>query len=268
MRSEREKLKEKKAFTLLELLIVISVVAILASLLLPALSSVKHKARGIACVSNQRQILLEFTGFIDGSSVSEFPFLNAHVRLVENEKNPRLYFCPEATTIAKGNDSQPVRGSLDTAWSFIRRQGSYTFNWHVVGRLRLMADENGKGLYIPDGSPLENTFENQVETPFIMDGTFEGVWPWAQDKPATDLYAGSRGTKIYSLGGMETINIPRHGKRPANSVLRSWDEKLPLPGAINVAFLDGHVNPVRLDDLWNLKWYNGYQPPKKRPGLL
>ena len=66
---------------------------------------------------------------------------------------------------------------------------------------------------------------------------------------------------------METINIPRHGKRPVKSALRDWDEKLPLPGAINVGFLDGHVRVVRLDDLWRLKWYEEYQPPEKRPGL-
>ena len=40
-----------------------------------------------------------------------------------------------------------------------------------------------------------------------------------------------------------------------------------LPGAINIAFYDGHVEQVQLERLWSLYWHKDYVAPEKRPGL-
>lgn len=296
---ERKRVEKGKssgvAFTLIELLVVIAIIALLAALLLPALSAAKLRSWTISCGSNLRQ--LDFAGNIymddnqsliayatpppgtPGNQWFRYNWISTLINEISHDDSVRL--CPAAKTPPDNPDPNYINGGdVSHCWcagapAALTNEASYAINAWMYD----VASFNAAGYNFPgqsSGPRSSKTYGQPFyrpsavrfpsDTPFFADGMWGDGCPY-QTETAANLQPWGAGGSVDSVA-MSVFLLERHGARaPFSLPMKSAPVPVltpplnSLPSGINVAFVDGHVQFQKLGDLFNVDiWSAGWVP--------
>ncbi len=271
------------AFTLIELLVVIAVIAILAALLLPALSNSKAQAQQTKCLSNLKQLNVSGLMYLNDNSERGFPYNTP--TFPNYEPNVASAWCYALTNYGVTDGVRVCPSTRVPQLPSVQGAGAADLVWFGGGttvstNLSMMFGSYGQNGWLTDFiNDQETTFDGTwalasahpqfmfsklssiqepSQTPLFFDQNCLMTFPLESDSPASDLYYGQPPI-TYARDGMGCCTILRHGGQTAGSSV-PWQSGQPLPGGINMGLADGHAEYSKLPNLWNYYWHLNWNP--------
>src|SRR3954465_5979646 len=130
-------------FTLIELLVVIAIIAILAGMLLPALSKAKSKTKGITCMNNGKQMTLAWRLYADDNNELLIKSLD-NAATPENNQRSLLVQGSSLDFSSKRDNWDPL---LTVAKSPLQKyDGNSYVIWRCPSDIGLVKDNTGKSV--------------------------------------------------------------------------------------------------------------------------
>ncbi len=244
-------MNKRSGFTLIELLVVIAIIALLMSILMPALQRVKQQAKTVTCLSMLKQwgnFFMIYTGendgyFMEGKSGTQNGGHNRWCKALSPyyKYDTKMTCCPNATKpwYDENGNSTGLEGTFlggVTAWGY-----DMANNW----------DNPLKGSFGINGwcnNPVPGRGEKPVKNhwrspnvqqagymPLFLDAQRYNTWPIHTDTPPE-----IEGLNWYGFTHMTRVCINRHD------------------GFVNCLFLYFSARKVGLKELWTLKWHRSY----------
>lgn len=245
-------MKQQSKFTLIELLVVIAIIAILAAMLLPALSSARERARTSTCSSNLKTISM--ANIMYGQDYKDYIVV---ANACSNRKEIPLWRKHWIALLC----GVPLVGNENM------NEGPYGINWYQ--------NENRSSSCF--SCPSEALWKEKYTYFHYIINQCYSEWSYAYtagsipNPSGLKLFGESGVNTAYSTQYGQNMNFrhgggdPRVGTEAGKELPGFTTTPKPTGGQINIGFLDGHVATLTVDEFaWQGNWTS--KPPLRNDG--